>query len=114
MKRNGYLSFYLFALLLFLVACTDTVSDARQETIQPAIYPDYIGVTIPVNIAPLNFNMTDEKALYIDAVITDKHGNNLHSQGEESVDFDLDDWRTLLATRTECRRLAQRDRFCQI
>lgn len=97
MKRNGYLSFYLFALLLFLVACTDTVSDARQETIQPAIYPDYIGVTIPVNIAPLNFNMTDEQALRIDAVITDKHGNNLHSQGEESVDFDLDDWHALLA-----------------
>ena len=97
MKRNGYLSFYLFALLLFLVACTDTVSDARQETIQPAIYPDYIGVTIPVNIAPLNFNMTDEQALRIDAVITDKHGNNLHSQGEESVDFNLDDWHALLA-----------------
>ena len=97
MERNGYLSFYLFTLLLFLVACTDTVSDARQETIQPAIYPDYIGVTIPVNIAPLNFNMTDEQALRIDAVITDKHGNNLHSQGEESVDFDLDDWHALLA-----------------
>ncbi len=97
MGKNGFLSFYLLTLLLFLAACSEAVSDSRQETIQPAIYPDYIGVTIPVNIAPLNFNMTDEKALYIDAVITDKHGNNLHSQGEESVDFDLDDWRTLLA-----------------
>ena len=97
MGKNGFLSFYLLTLLLFLAACSEAVSDSRQETAQPAIYPDYIGVTIPVNIAPLNFNMTDEKALYIDAVITDKHGNNLHSQGEESVDFDLDDWRTLLA-----------------
>ena len=88
---------YILLSLVLFSACKETVSNARQETNLPLIYPDYIGVTIPVNIAPLNFNMTDEKALCIDAVITDKHGNNLHSQGEESVDFDLDDWRTLLS-----------------
>jgi len=82
--------------LLLLTACTETVSDARQESAQPRIYPDYLGVTIPVNIAPLNFNMADEEALLVDAVISDSHGNSLHSQGGESVDFDLDDWHTLL------------------
>lgn len=97
MKRNTILSFGLFALLLFFSACaTETVSDARQENVQPNIYPDYLGVTIPVNIAPLNFCMADEKALCVDAVVTDSHGNNLHSQGEESTDFDIDDWHTLL------------------
>ena len=79
-----------------LASCTETVSDAKQEGWQPSVYPDYIGVTIPVNIAPLNFSMADEKALRIDAVVTDSHGHSLHSQGDESVDFDLDDWRGLL------------------
>ena len=84
--------------LLFFAACTtETVSDARQEKEQPQIYPDYLGVTIPVNIAPLNFCMVDETALLIDAIVTDRHGHSLHSQGEESVDFDLDDWHQLLA-----------------
>ena len=87
--------------LLFIVycfaACTETVSDAKQETVQPQIYPDYLGVTIPVNIAPLCFNMADEKTLCIDAVISDSHGHGLHSQGEESVDFDIDDWHDLLS-----------------
>ena len=87
----------LLCLLLASACTTETVSDARQETVQPQIYPDYLGVTIPVNIAPLNFSMADDAALLIDAVITDRHGNNLHSQGEESVDFDLDDWRQLLS-----------------
>ena len=87
--------FICMALLLF-TACAETVSDARQETNQPQIYPDYIGVTIPVNIAPLDFNMADETALLVDAVITDKHGNSLHSQGDETVDFDLDEWHALL------------------
>lgn len=88
--------FILFSLLLF-AACNGKVSDAKQEAAQPQIYPDYIGVTIPVNIAPLNFNMADENALCIDAVITDRHGHTLHSQGKESVDFDLDDWHALMA-----------------
>ena len=54
----------LLSLLLF-AACTETVSDAKQENVQPQIYPDYLGVTIPVNIAPLCFNMADEQALLI-------------------------------------------------
>ena len=62
----------------------------------PLIYPDYIGVTIPVNIAPLNFSLTDEAVARIDAVVTDCHGHSLHSQGQEAVDFDIDDWHTLL------------------
>ena len=81
---------------LLFAACTEAVSDAKQENALPRIYPDYLGVTIPVNIAPLNFGMTDEKALLVDAVVSDRHGHNLHSQGKESVDFDLDDWHTLL------------------
>ena len=83
--------------LIGLTACTETVSDATQENILPQIYPDYTGVTIPVNIAPLCFNMADETALRIDAVVTDSHGGSLHAQGEESVDFDLDEWHGLLA-----------------
>lgn len=74
----------------------ESVRDARQETAHPKIYPDYVGVTIPVNIAPLNFCMADENALLIDAVVTDKHGNSLHSQGDESLDFDIDGWHKLL------------------
>ena len=88
---------YTFLSLLLLSACAnETVSDAKQETVLPHIYPDYLGVTIPVNIAPLSFCLADETVLRIDAVITDRHGHDLHSQGEESVDFDLDDWHTLL------------------
>ena len=89
--------FFSILSVLLLTACTtETVSDAKQEKNQPHIYPDYLGVTIPVNIAPLNFGMADETFQLVDAVITDSKGNTLHSQGEESVDFDIDDWRELL------------------
>lgn len=87
-----------FLLSFMLFACTtETVKDAVQEATQPQIYPDYTDVTIPVNIAPLNFCMTDEEATLVDAVITDSKGNTIHSQGEESTDFDLDDWHSMLS-----------------
>ena len=87
---------YILMIIGLMGCTTETVKDAKQENVLPQIYPDYLNVTIPVNIAPLCFNMADEAALLIDAVITDRHGNNLHSQGEESVDFDIVDWHTLL------------------
>ncbi len=90
------LLFYILSLVVLYACTTETVSDARQEKQAPHIYPDYVGVTIPVNIAPLNFSMADERALLVDAVITDRHGNTLHEQGEETVDFDIDDWQQLL------------------
>ena len=38
MKKT--LSLLLLSLLLLSSACTETVSDAKQETVQPRIYPD--------------------------------------------------------------------------
>ena len=86
----------LFTLFLISSCTTETVRDAKQETSHPKIYPDYVDVTIPVNIAPLNFCMADEKALLIDAVVADNQGNSLHSQGDESLNFDIDDWHQIL------------------
>ena len=88
--------FHILLVSYLLVSCTETISDSQQEDKLPLIYPDYIGVTIPVNIAPLNFSLTDEAVARIDAVVTDCHGHSLHSQGQEAVDFDIDDWHTLL------------------
>lgn len=87
----------LASLLLLCASCgNETVKDAKQESAQPKIYPDYLDVTIPVNIAPLCFGMSDEAAQLIDAVVTDRHGNSLHSQGEESANFDMDEWHEML------------------
>ena len=96
MRKELYIILIGLMGLMGLMGCNETVSDAIQERVLPQIYPDYLGVTIPVNIAPLNFGMADETALLVDAVITDRHGHSLHSQGEESVDFDIDDWHALL------------------
>ena len=56
MKRN------IIALLLatMLFSCTTNVQNAELVNEYPKIYPDYIDVTIPQNIAPLNFYVKQE------------------------------------------------------
>lgn len=91
---------YTLSSLLLLggfVSCQETVKDAVQVSALPAIYPDYVGVTIPVNIAPLDFCMADESAQLIDVVITGADGQQLHAQGAESAGIDASAWSQLIA-----------------
>ena len=60
----------------------------------PDIYPDYIGVTIPADIAPLNFNMVDDDIDRMNVVAFGSKGGEIHSKGKWA-DFDIDDWHQL-------------------
>ena len=54
-NKIGFLLFAIGGWLM--VACSSKPKDVTMVTEQPAIYPDYVGVTVPVGIAPLNFNV---------------------------------------------------------
>ena len=45
----------LFITALLLVGCTSLADKATETNATPPIFPDYIGITIPINIAPTNF-----------------------------------------------------------
>ncbi|MDE7418943.1 MAG: hypothetical protein K2N35_01895 [Muribaculaceae bacterium] len=60
----------------------------------PNIYPDYVGVTIPSNIAPLNFLLRDScEALYVTASAGDFEIKS-HRKGNEAI-FNIKDWKKL-------------------
>ena len=44
---------------LLVSACSNPVEIVKTNNELPRIFPDYIGVTIPSNIAPLNFKLMD-------------------------------------------------------
>ena len=67
----------LVAAVVLTAACSrnTTYSDSL-----PDIYPDYIGVTVPAGIAPMNFNLPEE----YDRVfvrVTGSEGGELKTQG---------------------------------
>ena len=74
----------------------EPVTDATMVYEQPAIYPDYVGVTIPVGIAPLDFTMQNDSVLLVDATFTGTVSGSLHAQGELSTCIDSEQWHQLL------------------
>ena len=99
MKHRYYTMFTasLMSLAIMCGACKETVKNAQAVASLPTIYPDYVGVEIPVNIAPLNFGMADDSYTMIDAVLTDNAGRQLHGQGRESTEFDISLWHDFIA-----------------
>ena len=83
----------LFSLLLF-VACADHPSNPKVVAEAPSIYPDYVDVTVPVGIAPLNFGVKGDIEC-MDVVVKGKKGGEITANGQYA-DFDIDDWHALL------------------
>ena len=78
----------------FLSGCTSQVVNPTKVNQLPKIYPDYVGVTIPAEIAPLNFNWVEDDIDGMDVVVKGSKGGELHVQGDEAA-FDIADWHAL-------------------
>ena len=79
---------------VFLLSCSSGPDNPAQASQLPEIYPDYMGVTIPADIAPLNFNFSDETIDRMDVIVKGSKGGELHVNGEWA-DFDIDEWHAL-------------------
>ena len=78
---------------LLLTACGQQIPQSFSESDElPAIYPDYVDVTVPINIAPLTFEM-DAGSDGVVARMT--VGEEEIVCGGSKVQPDADDWRQL-------------------
>ena len=87
------LSFIIYHLsfIFLLSACTPTPENVQKSDLLPPLYPDYCDVTIPVNIAPLNFLLRAD----CEAVEVKAGDLTVNSKGNEVV-FDCDEWKEML------------------
>lgn len=85
-----------FAAIIFVAAaCGTAIPGNAEETIsKPDIYPDYTSVTIPYNIAPLNFKIQDRAEQYI-TVLKGERGGEVVIKGNK-VDVSLKKWKSLM------------------
>lgn len=82
----------LTAISLFVASCSrDTV--LREDL--PHIFPDYIGVTVPAGIAPLNFDLPEEYTKVF-AKVSDSQGYSITAKGRYAG-FDVDKWHKITA-----------------
>ncbi len=87
---------YLLSIaLLSMVACNETVVPKTVRKEKPVLFPDYVGVTVPATIAPLNFKVQGEYQA-IDALLEGKNNQIIHVQDKDFVHIDPVKWARLL------------------
>ena len=92
--KHLLLSLSLCASVFLVLSCGSNPEHPTIVDKLPEIYPDYIDVTIPADIAPLNFNFADEAIDRMDVTVKGDKGGELHVIGEWA-DFDIDEWHAL-------------------
>ena len=88
MKQLAYIGFCLAMMGCSAPSVPEAFTDSKNL---PKIYPDYTDVTIPINIAPLTFEL-DEKA---DEMIARYSAGDKEIVCADKAQPDMDDWRTL-------------------
>ena len=67
MKKHYLYIICVCFIVLGIFSCSDTVPVSKETSEKPILYPDYADVTIPNNIAPLNFKIQNA---YLQPIIT--------------------------------------------
>ena len=88
---------YWLGIICGLVALTSCGVKSAKERLdeEPPVFPDYTDVTVPKNIAPLNFEILGARR--IQAILTNQKGTELKVSGKRYVDIPLKGWRKLMA-----------------
>lgn len=96
-----YRFIYIFVLALTVVftSCSKQVKPDMKAGEQPEIFPDYREVTVPANIAPLNFRIK-EQADGIAVSIKGTAGGEIHVKGKTHAEFPAGKWSDLLTENT--------------
>lgn len=93
--------FFLFSFSFFLLilSCSrpQVPTSSTPAGRMPHLIPDYTDVTIPCNIAPLNFAVFEPGSRQIVACFTAPDGTSFVYGSTQKVVFDDDEWRQLLA-----------------
>jgi hypothetical protein len=86
---------HLYILLSCAWGCTvEAPRQAREVVLPVALSPDYTGITLPCNIAPLNFNILLDAEEYI-TVVRGSLSGSITVRGRQAR-FPLKEWRALL------------------
>lgn len=87
----------LISIFGVLFSCTPTPHDVKETTGALDIYPEYQDVTIPPNIAPLNFMLRNEQVEAVHVLVEgSREPLELSSRGRKVI-FDEKQWHAFLA-----------------
>lgn len=95
-KKQGVNILSILFILLLFGACSEDISNCRLIDKKVIIYPDYSGITIPCNIASLNFVVKEPADKYV--AIYQSEGKELFrvGSGDGTISVSSGKWKNLL------------------
>ncbi len=91
-----YLKIAAGLMLFGAMACQSRVTSFEESGKEPSIFPDYAGIVIPPNIAPLNFSILEAGTAYEARIYADKGKPVVVRSREGSIRINPARWRRLL------------------
>jgi hypothetical protein len=100
MGKRSVMSLVLTAVILFFWGCSGKFDSSTPLTDHtPVISPDYINVTIPPNIAPMNFRIMEEGKSFM--VTAESGGNKIEIRSSSgTIRFPERKWKKLVSGRS--------------
>lgn len=94
-------SIFLFIIIAIVVSCTDRIPKSFSESDKiPVIFPDYSELTLPPNIAPLNFVIKEQGEEFA-VRISSKNGDDIEISGSNpAIQISESDWGKMLTGNT--------------
>jgi hypothetical protein len=93
-SRPGVILFILLSMILN--ACSDKIPSGIETERKVTILPDYTGITIPPNIAPLNFNIKEDGKKYLVRFYEDSGATLTISSSTGKIRIPERKWKKLL------------------
>ena len=95
---NKTIQYFTLALLIGLIhSCSTDLSNSTTIDRLPVLFPDYTGIVIPPNIAPLNFAIKEKGDAFIVKISTTGEAPITIENKIGIVDIDIKQWHKLLA-----------------
>lgn len=99
-SKIGIQYIILFFSIWFFNACNNLPKESAESAELPQIFPDYTDLTIPPNIAPLNF-LIKEHGEEFAVRISAKVGEEIIISGKNpSIQIDISNWKKLISSNT--------------
>ncbi len=97
-NRSGLTAILVIAVSLFSSCGSPDTESAAESGRKPVISPDYTDVTIPPNIAPMNFSISEEANSFNVIVVSSGSGNQVKIKSRNGkIKFSEHSWKKLLS-----------------
>ncbi len=93
LQRNSLITLFLLTLV---IGCKPSPGEFEQTDESLELYPDYTSVTIPFNIAPLNFQILNKGDRFFVEVSNSLNRSITVESKDGSIEFPLKAWKRLL------------------